>query len=127
VYSLLSYSVEGANGNKIFKLQYAGFGYDKHDPSEFLNYQLWLYEQGNKIEIHTGPASYPGTIDSTGTSPMPLIGLINPLQDWSTSALLVTGDPSSPVSSPISAGQEMQYLQFVPPSNKIYTFIPNGN
>lgn len=127
VYSLLSYSIEGPDGNKLFKLQFAGFGYDKNDPSEYLNYQLWLYEQGNKIEIRTGPTSYPGLIDSTGISPMPLIGLINPLQDWNTSALLVTGDASSPGPVPIEAGQGMQYLQFVPPSNKIYTFIPGNN
>ena len=126
VYSLLSYSVQGSEGAGIFKLQYSGFGYDAMNPAEYLHYQLWLYESG-KIEIHTGATSYPGMIDSVEVSPTPLVGIINPLQDWSTSALLITGDASAPSSAPVGGGQELQYLQFVPPSNKVYSFIPDDN
>lgn len=127
VYSTLSYSTTGTAGSRILKLQYAYCGYSPSDSSEYLSYQLWLYEQGN-IEIHTGPTSYNDTIDSTYVGPTPLMGLINPLQDGTgTNALLLSGDPSSPSSIPLGNGQVLVYLQFVPPSDKVYTFTPNGN
>lgn len=126
-YSTLSYSTTGTTGNRILKLQYAYCGYSPSDSSEYLNYQLWLYEQGS-IEIHTGPTSYNDTIDSTYVGPTPLIGLINPLQDGAgTNALLLSGDVSSPSSTPVGSGQGLVYLQLVPPANRVYTFTPNGN
>jgi hypothetical protein len=127
VYSLLSYSITGTAGSKIFKLEYAGCGYDKHDAAESISWQVWLYQQDNKVEIRTGTTSYPGAIDSTGSSPTPLIGLINPMQDGTVNGLLITGSGTSPSSQPVSQGGDLYYLDFVPPAGRVYTFTPNGN
>lgn len=127
VYSLLSYSTTGTPGNKIMKIQYTNCGYDVNDPGEYLNYQLWLYEQDNKVEIRTGTASYPGAIDSTGASPTPLIGLLNPLQNNTVNGLLLSGNATSPSLQLLSQGSILYYLDFIPAAGRIYTFVPNGN
>jgi hypothetical protein len=127
VYSLLSYSSAGTQGNRIMKIQYTNSGYSSYNVSEQLSYQLWLYEQSGAIETHTGPNSYPGIEDTLGMLPTPLIGLINPMQDSPVSALLLTGDAASPSSQPVYEGDPLVYLQFVPPADKVYTFTPNGN
>jgi hypothetical protein len=123
-YSTLSYTTSGTTGSKILKIQFNNCGYDKADPSELMDYQLWLYEQNNKIEIHTGSTSYAGVADSAYAGPTPLIGLINPLQNGTVNALLLSGDGASPSPQPVNAGSELLYLDFVPPSNRVYTFTP---
>lgn len=127
VYSVLSYSVTGNPGSHILKVQYSNCGYNPGVPTEYINYQLWLYEQTGQIEIYTGPTSHPNVVNPDGTGATPMIGLINPLQDGQTNALLLSGDASAPSSTPIVSGQELMYLDFVPPSNRVYTFTPNGN
>lgn len=127
-YSVLSYSTTGTAGNKIFKLQFANCGYDKPNPSEYMNFQLWLYEQDGKVEIHTGPVSYPGyVVDPEEEIPTPLVGLINPMQNWSTSSsLLISGDPASPTYQAVPTGNDLVYMNCVPPADKIYSFTPSN-
>lgn len=127
VFSALSYALTGTQGNRVLKLQYEGVGYQKYNPYEYMNFQVWLYEQDSRIQIHTGPSSYPGIFDSLYIDVLPVIGMINPLMNSATSALVISGDPASPAPAPVPAGGSLQYLQFVPPSNRIYTFTPNGN
>jgi hypothetical protein len=123
-YSLLSYSLTGTAGNRIMKMQYNNTGYDPYNSSEYLNYQLWLYEQGGKIEVRTGSVSWPSVTDSTYEGPTPLIGLINPEQSTSVSAFLLSGAPSA---QPVNAGSPLLYLVSVPAEGSIYTFTPNSN
>lgn len=126
-YSRLSYNISGATGARIIKIQYAYCGYDTGDLEENLSYQVWLYEQDNKIEVHTGPNSYPGALTSTAVNPTPLIGLINPLQDGTVNALLLTGDAAAPVASQVGYGSPLLYLDYIPSQGKVYAFTPNGN
>lgn len=125
--SVLSRSLSGEDGNKILKIQFSNCGYDRSSSLEFLNYQVWLFQTNGKIEIHTGTSSYPDLTDSTQSEITLLVGLINPLQNSTTTALLLSGSPSEPVSIPIGSGEALQYLQYVPLSGKNYIFTPVSN
>ena len=50
-----SYLVEGATGNRIFKLQAknVGFGHD-FTQQDYINAQVWIYEADNTIEVRYG-------------------------------------------------------------------------
>ncbi|MBF9141745.1 T9SS type A sorting domain-containing protein [Hymenobacter properus] len=59
--SPVSYAVSGAAGNRIGKIEWKNAGVIQssptpQDPTHFVSCQLWLYEQGGKIEIHFGPS-----------------------------------------------------------------------
>jgi hypothetical protein len=55
--SPISYVLEGTAPNRIFKLEWknAGFYDDFMDGDSYVNFQLWLYETTNTIEIRFGP------------------------------------------------------------------------
>ena len=60
--SPLSYLIEGEIGNRIFKLEWKNVGfYEDEDKDYYLNFQLWLYETTDMIEIHFGPSEVPNT------------------------------------------------------------------
>lgn len=64
--SPISYKLEGLSGNHIFKLEYNNVGFyneDEFDYSSFINYQVWLYEGSNKIEIHFGESFMLDSVD----------------------------------------------------------------
>jgi len=62
--SPLSYEVEGATGSRKLKIEWNNVGsYDDDDLTMYINFQLWLYETSNIIEIHFGP----NMIDDPGT------------------------------------------------------------
>lgn len=60
--SPISYINEGEPGERIFKLQWknAGF-YEDEDKDYFINFQLWLFETTDMIEIHFGPSEVPNS------------------------------------------------------------------
>lgn len=60
--SPISYKLEGVAGNRILKIEWknAGFYEDVEDDDvsiDYVNFQFWLYEGTNEIEIHFGPNS----------------------------------------------------------------------
>lgn len=57
--SPISYVVDGPVGNRIGKVEWKNAGVTQSSPSppnpaHFVNCQLWLYEQGGRMEIHFG-------------------------------------------------------------------------
>jgi hypothetical protein len=64
--SQISYEITGISGQKLMKLQWKNAGlvqwYTTSDTSDFVNFQIWLFETDNHIEIHFGASSTdPGT------------------------------------------------------------------
>jgi len=64
--SEISYEIEGISGQRILKIQWvhAGFvqWYTTSDTSDFVDFQIWLFEFDSHIEIHFGANSTnPGT------------------------------------------------------------------
>lgn len=58
--SELSYEMVGEEGSRILKIEIKNFGFlveyfMSSSLNLFVNYQIWFYEDGGKIEIHYGP------------------------------------------------------------------------
>lgn len=87
--------MEGAAGSRILKIEWKNAGFYE-DPLliDFVNFQLWLYEGSNDIEIYMGPSSITDASVNYEGDTGPLIGLGK--FDASNSYIL-QGDPSSPV------------------------------
>jgi hypothetical protein len=52
-----SYELSGTAGDRILKLQFKDLKFD-HDFTEadYMNFQVWLFERDNAIEVHFGPS-----------------------------------------------------------------------
>jgi hypothetical protein len=56
--SSITYATENTPPNRVFKTEYNNVGFEDGDSSHFINFQLWLYESTNIIEVHFGPSSF---------------------------------------------------------------------
>lgn len=56
--SPISYEISGSSGEQILKIQWENAGFrewcDSSDPDDFVDYQIWIYEGNNKIEVRFG-------------------------------------------------------------------------
>jgi hypothetical protein len=57
--SSIAYLTSGSQGNHITKIEFKNLSQNQLSNADYLNYQVWLYENGNKIEFHIGANSYP--------------------------------------------------------------------
>ncbi|MHB1277154.1 MAG: T9SS type A sorting domain-containing protein [Bacteroidia bacterium] len=96
-------------GNSILKIQWKNVGTDG-DPSERLNFQLWIYEKDQKVEFRFGPGStnndfFSGVyrFDREFTQTLEKVSLI--------------GNPASPA---VNAGNGL--LSGIPVSGTVYRF-----
>lgn len=128
--SPVSYLLEGNVGNRILKIEWknAGF-YSEFEiddiSSDFTNFQVWLYESSNDIEIHFGPTSINNFEESFDEESGPYVAMF-PDYNLSTDELLgegivVYGDPSNP--SQIYVDQFVDlYLEGVAAEGTVYKF-----
>jgi|GEM_PF-2748380 len=116
--SILS-GVEGSGNNRILKIEFMNMAQNQLSQYDHLDYQVWLYENGNKIEFHIGSNSYE-------QQELPqLIGLINRNMDTDAKAFVLSGDPANPSGSLISGESDFTYLSGFPSSGFIYKLIPS--
>lgn len=61
--SPIGYEVVGEVGERIVKIQWQNAGisnqwpdYFPDDPDDFVNFQMWIYEGSNELEVHYGPS-----------------------------------------------------------------------
>lgn len=56
--SPISYEISGDTGGQILKIQWENAGFREwcasSDASDYVNFQIWIYESNNKIEVHFG-------------------------------------------------------------------------
>lgn len=125
--SNISYTLTGTVGNQILKIEWnnAGF-YDDIDingtSTDYINFQLWLYEGSNTIEVRYGPNSVqPSSMNgNTGFS----VGLYNKYnwQDGSTvESIELSGNASTPVAN-FTQNYQSTILSTVPTNARIYQF-----
>lgn len=112
------YSTEGQPGQRIFKLEWnnAGFFLDLYANNQtnfYVNFQLWLYEGTNEIEMHYGPNFVP-SIQLAYQATGPMIGLAN--RSFSDVYLLsgAVGDPN--------LSDTIVYVTGTPDNGTIYRF-----
>ena len=129
--SNISYQLVGMEGSRILKIEWNNVGFfdelsGDNVSTGFTNFQLWLMEGTNDIEIHFGPnsilqpeLSYAGT---TGAN----IGLFpgyDVVEDTITStAYVLGGDPSAPILNEITSLEDATFLDGTIPDGTIYLF-----
>ena len=129
--SNISYLLEGTVGSQILKIEWQNVGFhseleDDNISSDFTNFQLWLYEGTNDIEIHFGTnlinqpnLSFDG---ETGS----FVALLNDY-DFDNDSLIgdgivLEGNPASPTQKQISILEYMTFLSGIIPNGTIYKF-----
>lgn len=134
--SNISYKKEGTAGSRILKIEWnnAGFYGDINYngvSTDYINFQVWLYEGSNNIEIHFGPNSITKPLMSydgeTGTH----IALIPEFHSWSDEivkdGICLSGNPSSPTIATLPTMSSMKYLNGNIPNGTIYKFSTGGS
>lgn len=117
----IGYSIDGSDGNRILKIEYKNLSQAKLSDVDNLNYQLWLYESNNKIEIHIGGNSY-GTLD--GTLQPVLLGCINRNGNSDPKGFLVKGSQLDYSAETISVSNDLIYLDNVPFEGVVLRLTP---
>jgi hypothetical protein len=56
--SPISYETSGSAGSRILKIQWKNAGFH-YDTTSTINFQMWLYETTNIVEVHIGPNDVP--------------------------------------------------------------------
>lgn len=114
--SAINYSLEGAPGSQIFKVEFNNYGFVEDSTDQyFTNFQLWLFEDCNEFEIHVGSTSVTSGIFLGPTDAAPLMGYIS-LEAGGESAYL-SGSSSAPTLATTSS-----VLSDHPSSGTIYNF-----
>lgn len=112
------YSLTGAPGERILKIEWVNAGYEEAPPANYINVQVWLYENDNCIEARYGPNSVsPGIYDNNLGE---YIGIYT--SDGSDIYALLYGSPASPSLTASESGYLGVYG--TPSDGTIYAFCP---
>ncbi len=126
--SPLSYELTGSVGQRILKIQWknAGFFGDYQyngTSTDFVNFQLWLYETTGLIEMHYGPSHITQPEIDYTDEVGPGVGLI-PSYDWdadtlSSASIWLEGNPVNPF---MVNSNDLVFLNGSVSLNTIYQF-----
>ncbi|MCB0705827.1 MAG: T9SS type A sorting domain-containing protein [Saprospiraceae bacterium] len=127
--SPIVFELVGTAPNRIFKMEYQNAGFYDEDPSlSYVNFQLWLYETSNVIEMRYGENSVVSPVH--GYSNGPKIGLIDLVDiytyDFGTFYYLNgnTGDPSIQEVDVYDYYYLTDALDGEPVDGQVYRFAP---
>jgi hypothetical protein len=117
----ISYQNNGTSPNRIFKIQVknAAF-YDNSFGTDYANYQLWLMETSNIVEIHYGPNSVQDSMSwqVPGASGPGVAIAVNPSQ-----SLTLNGPAANPIAY---ASTNTLTINGAPANGMVYIFAPSG-
>lgn len=122
--SPILYSLTGAPGSRILKIQWENAGYQGY-PQDYANAQVWLYEEGSCLEVHYGPNAvccadsydYPYA-DATGE----FIGVYDEDYNGSPALYALEGAPAS--ASANTSVSSYHGMNGTPPNGSIYKLCP---
>ncbi len=128
--SNISYLLEGTPGSQILKIEWKNVGFynelaEDGVSSDFTNFQLWLYEGTNDIEIHFGNNSITQAdlcFDGESGTSVALINEYDYDNDLFSEGLILEGNPSSPDLITFINPASGSYLNGVIPNGTIYKF-----
>jgi hypothetical protein len=128
----------GTAGSRITKIEWknAGFYDDASStsttfvpfPNDFINFQVWIYEGSNKIEVHFGssnitPANTTAIFGTTGGASTAIITAITGSGASSTlTGVALQGPAATPTMVPFSSSTTIPAVTGVPTSGTIYAF-----
>ncbi len=129
--SAISYEVSGAVGQRIVKFQWKNAGFrpsqPTSDPNDFVNFQIWLFEADNHLEVHfgphnTSPVTYGNPPGQTAQNQGPSVKLVF---NNCTNILGLNGPANQP--SHIfynNCSPNYSFIQGSPASGVVYNFSP---
>ncbi len=135
--SNISYLLEGMAGSRILKVEWKNVGFyseleDDNVSTDYTNFQLWLYEGTNDIEMHYGPNSItrPDLCYENGKGTfVALINGYNLDTDSIFQAIVLEENPEMPSISIFTTGDTLpSYFDNPIPNGTIYRFThtPTG-
>jgi len=127
--SNISYKTEGTSGSRILKIEWNNVGfYDDSTKSDFINFQVWLYEGTNNIEYRYGSSQINNPAGSYEEETGLGIALV-PIFDVDTDEIIgegyiLSGDPTSPTLVILNGNgsDENTALDGDVPSGTVYRF-----
>lgn len=130
----ISTKIEGDVGERIMKIQYRNAGLAGEIDSlgvstDFVNFQLWLYEATNAIEIHYGNYQITNENISFEGASGPSFGMYMIEEEILETgdpdvAIFLENDPMSPDLMRETSDVESRALSGMPPTGMIYTLSP---
>jgi hypothetical protein len=119
--SPVGYQLQGNPGDRIFKIEYRNAGFFDGDYEDYINFQLWLAEATQSIEIRMGPGMVDPEVYAVDGWEGPYIGLANEITN---EYLFLEHDPLAPdiyTEDDLTDG-----LIGTPPEGVVYRFIPDS-
>lgn len=111
----------GTTPNQIVKIEFVNAGFYSGDSTEFVNFQVWIYEN-NTVEYRFGPNSYLTGTNAFDGSTGPIIGIANDLTNGLDELYLLDSIAASPVMVFLQNAAAPVELDDAPASGKIYRF-----
>lgn len=98
--SAIGYEISGTPGNQILKVEWINAGFPQgmpwYDSTDFIDFQIWLFENDNHIEVHIGPNKFDAYSFAAGGNPNdPTLSILLKYDDCSN-ILGVTGAANNP-------------------------------
>lgn len=123
--SPVSYQVENTSLFRILKIEYKNAGFFNDASAAFVNFQVWLYELDNAIEVHMGSSNIVNDSLAYDTKSGPIVGLFLPKTDFSgfTYSLELSGGSGNPVVSTADISSP-KTLDNTPEDGTVYRFVP---
>ena len=132
--SPISYQLDGSAGNRILKIEWKNFGFfEDSTGNDFMNMQLWLYEETNVIEYRYGPNAINNPADTfeglTGFQVELITSFNFDTAMVTDNAYLLSGNPASPTLVTYLAGENIDFelaLNGAIPNGTVYRFLPEN-
>lgn len=109
--SNISYKTEGPSGSQILKIEWNNVGFfDDATVSDFMNFQLWLYEGSNTIEYRYGSNQINNPSGSFEGETGPVVSLFSSYNldtdELIDNAFFLTENPANPVFNILEPGAQ---------------------
>jgi hypothetical protein len=120
--SVFSFANETIGGEQVFKMQWKNVGFENQDSTNYINFQLWLYESSGIIEMRYGAMNVAANIWETGANG-PIVGLLEMDNSFNTifNRTWLTGNAQSPVETKTGT---FLHLDNTPKEGTVYKFTP---
>ena len=127
--SPISYKTEGVSPNRILKVQWKNAGFH-YDTTSTINFQMWLHESSNIVEVHVGSNSVPNpaVVYQENGSDGPVIGVYKYSSATNcTNSTCLNGNASAPVFNNLTGNINLfgTSITGTPASGTVYVFDPN--
>jgi hypothetical protein len=123
--SVFSFANETVGGDNIFKMQWKNMGFETGDSNDFINFQMWIYENSGVIEMRYGAMSVSNNLWENNANG-PIVGLLEMDNNFTNifNRVWLTGNSQSPVETKTGTFLAMDN---VPQTGTVYKFTPSSS